>query len=124
MVDETRVLYNETCPVCRFEINGYARRVAAEGLPLRFETLDHAQAWGISVQEAARRLHVIHQGQLLSGMAAFRALWSQMPRWRWLAKLTALPLIAPVTDFVYEHVLAALLYRAHVRREARKVKSP
>ncbi len=120
MADETRVLYNETCPVCRFEINGYARRVAADGLPVRFETLDQAQAWGITAQDAARRLHVIHQGQLLSGMAAFRALWSQMPRWRWLAWLTSLPLIAPLTDVIYERGLAAILYRAHLRRLLRK----
>ena len=29
MTQETRVLFNETCPVCRFEIDAYRRRAVA-----------------------------------------------------------------------------------------------
>ena len=119
MPEDTRVLYNDTCPVCRFEIDGYRRRAVKDGLPIQFDALDEAAAWGISPQDAARRLHVWHQGKVLAGMPAFRALWSEMPRWKWAARVTGLPGIAPLTDWFYEHVMAAILYRAHLRRQAR-----
>jgi predicted DCC family thiol-disulfide oxidoreductase YuxK len=116
MTDQTRVLYNETCPVCRFEIDGYRRNALKHNLPIRFDALDSAADWGIPPEAAAQRLHVWHKGQVLSGMPAFRLLWAQMPRWRWAARITALPLIAPASDYLYDHIFAPWLYRAHLRR--------
>lgn len=119
MSDETKVLYNHTCPVCRFEIDGYAKRVRADGLPVRFDDLSRAADWGLTADQAARSLHVIHKGKLLSGIPAFRALWSVMPRWRWVAFITGLPLIRPATTALYDHILAPALYRAHRKRQSR-----
>ena len=119
MTEDTRVLYNETCPVCRFEIDAYAKRVRAGGLPVRFEDLSRAAEWGMTADQAAQRLHVIHKGALLSGMPAFRALWSTMPRWRFAAWLAGLPLIRPATAAIYDHILAPALYRAHLKRQNR-----
>ncbi|MDM7932781.1 thiol-disulfide oxidoreductase DCC family protein [Tabrizicola sp.] len=116
MAEETRVLYNETCPVCRFEIDAYRRRALADGLPIRFDTLDSAAEWGLTNDQAARQLHVWQDGRVLSGLAAFRALWLAMPRWRWLASLTGLPILRPLSEWVYARILAPLLYRAHLRR--------
>jgi len=123
MTDETRVLYNDTCPVCRFEIDAYRRRALAQGLPIRFDTLDDAASWGIDPDTAARRLHVWHGGQVLSGLPAFRALWSAMPGWRWAAWATGLPLIRPAMTLVYDRIAAPLLYRAHLRRQRRLIRS-
>lgn len=117
MTQETRVLYNDTCPICRFEIDHYRKGTA--DLPIRFDQLSKAAEWGISPDQAARRLHVLHKGELLSGMAAFRALWSEMPRYRWLARLTALPILRPLMDGLYDRIAAPLLYRAHLRRVSR-----
>lgn len=115
--EETHVLYNETCPVCRFEIDAYRKRTTADGLPIRYDGLASAADWGLTPDQAARRLHVRHNGQILSGMPAFRALWGAMPRWRWLARLTGLPVIAPLTSALYDHVLAPILYHMHLRRQ-------
>ena len=120
MTQDTKVLYNDTCPVCRFEIDHY--RKTAKNLPIRFDRLSQAAAWGITPDQAARRLHVLQDGRLLSGMAAFRALWSVMPRYRILAKLAAWPILLPLLDFAYNHLAAPLLYRAHLRRQARSQK--
>ncbi len=120
MTDETRVLYNETCPVCRFEIGHYRKVALAEDLPLRFDDLTHANAWGIAPEAAAKRLHVLHQGQILSGIPAFQILWAKLPRWRLAARITALPLIQPLTCAFYDHLMAPILYHAHKRREAAK----
>lgn len=120
MTDETRVLYNETCPVCRFEIDAYRRRAVAEGVPISFDALDHAEDWGLTPDQAARELHVWQDGKLLSGLQAFRALWAALPGWRWLARVTGWPLVRPVADGLYRGVAAPLLYRAHLRRVRRR----
>jgi predicted DCC family thiol-disulfide oxidoreductase YuxK len=119
MPDETRVLYNQTCPVCRFEIDGYRRRAVVDGLPIRFDQLDQAADWGLTPDQAARELHVWQDGRVLSGMPAFRALWQVMPRWRWLARVTGWPVMRPLADLLYSRIAAPILYRAHLRRQAR-----
>lgn len=120
MTQETRVLYNETCPVCRFEIDAYRRRAVADGLPIRFDGIDRAEDWGLTPDRAARQLHVWQDGRVLSGMPAFRALWSAMPQWRWLARVTDWPLVRQVTEVLYDRVAAPLLYRAHLRRQGNR----
>ena len=117
MTKNTKVLYNDTCPVCRFEIDHY--RKTTENLPIRFDRLDQAESWGITPDQAARRLHVLQDGRLLSGMAAFRALWSVMPRYRWLARMCGWPILRPLLDLGYDRIAAPILYRAHLRRQAR-----
>ena len=118
MPSETRVLYNHTCPVCRFEIDGYRRRAMADGLPIRFDNLDNAADWGLTPDHAARELHVWQDGRVLHGIDAFRALWSAMPRWRWLARITGWPGLYRLSAWLYGRVAAPLLYRAHLRRSS------
>lgn len=119
MTQETRVLFNETCPVCRFEIDAYRRRAVAGGLPIRFDTLDRAEDWGLTPDQAARQLHVWQGGRVLSGLEAFRALWAAMPGWRWLARITGWPVIRPLAALAYSRIAAPILYRAHLRRVRR-----
>lgn len=118
---DTKVLFNANCPVCNFEISHYATYSAKNALPIRFDDLnsDALADWGLTHDQAARRLYVAHGGDLLSGMPAFRVLWQQMPRYRWLAKVTGWPIIRPVTVFAYDRVLAPLIYRWHLHRQAR-----
>ncbi len=120
MADETRILYNDTCPLCRFEIDHYRKTATRHGAPLRFDCLDQAATYGLTPDQAARRLHVLQDGRLLSGLAAFRAIWAGLPRWRWLARLTGFPVLNPVVAFLYDRIAAPLLYRAHLRRQSRR----
>lgn len=119
---ETSVLFNADCPVCNFEIRHYARHAATKGLPIRFDDLNSAagRRWGLDTDTAARRLHVLHEGQLTSGIPAFLVLWSQMPRYRWLARVVGLPGIRQVASAAYDMVLAPMLYRWHLRRQRRR----
>ncbi|MGL6209039.1 MAG: thiol-disulfide oxidoreductase DCC family protein [Paracoccaceae bacterium] len=118
-MNDTEVLYNDTCPVCRFEIDAYARRTKADGLPIRFDPLQRAEDWGLTPDQAARALHVRQGGVVLSGLPAFRALWAAMPRWRWLATVTGWPVVRPVLTAFYDRVMAPLLYQMHLRRQRR-----
>ena len=118
--DDTRILYNDTCPLCRFEIDHYRAAATRDGAPLRFDTLQDAARWGLTEDQAARRLHVLKDGELLSGLDAFRAIWSSLPRWRWLARVTGWPVLRPLVTVLYDRIAAPLLYRAHLRRQRHK----
>lgn len=119
---ETTTIYNADCPICSREIAAYRRYAVAHDLPLRFEPLQTADLarLGLTPEDAARRLHVLREGELLSGLPAFVAIWQEMPRFRWLARLVSLPLLRPVATAVYDRVLAPALYALHRRRVARR----
>ena len=119
----TRVLFNDDCPVCSFEINHYAAYAKREGLAITFDDLNGPAraAWGLDEDTAARRLYVLRDGTLTSGIPAFLVLWQEMPRYRWLARLVGLPGIRQAASFLYDYVLAPLIYRWHLRRKARRV---
>ncbi len=118
MTDDTRVLYNGDCPVCSAEIGHYASYSGRKGLPIRFEDLnrDDLEDWGLSRDDAARRLYVLKDGQIHSGIPAFIVLWRDMPRYRWLARVVSVPGIHLLACLVYDHFLAPLIYRWHLRR--------
>ncbi len=123
----TSVFFNASCPVCNFEIQHYARYAGDNALPIRFDDLnsDAREAWGLDADTAARRLYVLHEGQLTSGISAFLVLWSQMPKYRWLAMVVGLPGIRQVASVVYDHVLAPAIYRWHqrwLRRQTARVR--
>lgn len=122
---DTRVLFNGDCPVCNFEIRHYEAYSDKTGLPIRFDDLnsDALAQWDVAPDEAARRLYVLHDGTLLSGMPAFRVLWAQMPKYTWMARVAGWPLIRPFTVFAYDRVVAPLIYRWHMRRVAKAQKA-
>ncbi|HKL06810.1 MAG TPA: DUF393 domain-containing protein [Roseovarius sp.] len=121
MTDETRVLYNGQCPVCSTEIGHYSKTAQANDLPIRFDDLHHGDLdrYGINADIAARRLHVLHQGQLFVGVDAFIVLWRQLPRFRFLAWVVALPGLKQIAAVIYDHILAPTLYNRHQRRVQR-----
>ena len=115
---ETSVLYNGACPVCSAEIRHYAQYANHSGLPIRFDDLNSEARvqWGIDADTAARRLYVLHNGTLTSGIPAFLVLWEQMPKYRWLSNVVGLPGIRQIASAIYDHILAPAIYRWHLRR--------
>jgi hypothetical protein len=75
-IARTSVLSNATCPVCNFETKHYARYAGANGLQIRFDDLnsDARAEWGLDADTAARRIYVLHEGALTSGIPAFLVL--------------------------------------------------
>ena len=115
----TTVLYNAACPVCRREIDHYAKITQDTALPIDFEDLNTRETprnWGMDADTAARRLHVRKDGIVLSGIPAFIALWQEIPRYRWLARIVSLPGIHRLAVWTYDGILAPALYAWHRRR--------
>lgn len=116
---KTAVLYNASCPVCSYEINHYAQYSQNKALPIAFDDLndgDKLAAWDIDPDTAARKLHVMKDGEVFAGIPAFIVLWQDMPRYRWLARLVGLPGVHWLACVVYDYVLAPLIYRWYMRR--------
>ena len=84
------VYYDGACPLCRREIALYQ---SAEGADrLAFVDVACAPAEGpatdLDRDSALKRFHVRDsEGRLVSGAAAFGAMWLALPRWRWLGWL-------------------------------------
>ena len=123
--NDTAVLYNAECPVCNFEISHYAKYAETQGLPIRFDDLNTSarEAWDLTEDQAARRLYVVHEGALTSGIPAFLVLWAQMPKYRWLGQVVGLPGIKQVAGFTYDWVLAPAIYRWHLARKRRAARA-
>jgi predicted DCC family thiol-disulfide oxidoreductase YuxK len=120
-MERLTVLYNDQCPVCSFEIEHYRALCVKRGIDLGFEKISEKgpmlQSAGLSVMDAKRRLHVrTADGQVKVGVDAFLALWAQMPIYRALGRLVAIPGIYHLAVVVYNHVLAPLLFWWDKRR--------
>ncbi|MCH2167318.1 MAG: DUF393 domain-containing protein [Oceanicola sp.] len=121
MHKEIEVVYNGSCPICSSEVAVYRRHAEGRALPIVFSDLhetDLARV-GLDKDSAARRFHVLKNGQLLSGVPAFIELWSSIPRYRWLARIVGLPVIRTLASLLYITILAPTLYAMHKRRERR-----
>jgi predicted DCC family thiol-disulfide oxidoreductase YuxK len=118
-----RVLYNGACPICAREIAHYRALAARHGADLAFDDLNTTDlaAWGLTPDQAMRRLHARAGSLRLAGLAAFRGLWERLPGWRWLAWLTGLPGIRQAADWSYERIAAPWLYRRSCRAGACRV---
>ena len=122
MTDKTEVLYNDACPVCRREVNHYAKLTQKQALPVTYDDLgdpDKLAGWNIDSEEAAKRLHVRKEGQVYAGIPAFIVLWRDIPQYRWLARLINLPGVHWMASMLYDHILAPALYAWHKRRQAK-----
>ena len=121
--DTLTVLYDGGCPLCSREIAHY-RGLAAQGrepasLVFTDVSLPTATLPGGPPRAALlRRFHVLlADGRLLSGAAAFVALWARLPGWRWLAMAARVPGVTAVLELAYR---AFLPLRPTLQRWARR----
>lgn len=107
--------YNGACPVCRTEIHHY-RAIASKDPTLAWHDVSGGRGAlaerGIDEAGATRRLYAIDDsGTLYGGVDAFIQVWRRLPRYRWLERLVAAPVVRPIAGAVYEGLLAPLLFR-------------
>ncbi len=80
------VWYDGTCPLCTREI-ALMRRLDGDGR-IAFEDVSNpATSCPVDRKAALARFHVREGDTVLSGAAAFAAMWRAIPRLRWLGRL-------------------------------------
>ena len=103
------VMFDGACPLCRREVGVYQALEPLESVAwLDVSDVSQTSA-NMSLEDRARylaRFHVrLRGGQVLSGAAAFVALWQTMPGWRWLGRFGTLPGVTPMLEVLYRGFL-------------------
>lgn len=120
------VLYDGACPLCRREIAVYqGLKPIDAGQAVTFSDVSLADctlpAGGVRSDYLAR-FHVQRSdGQVLSGAAAFVALWATLPGWRYLALAARVPGATPLLELVYR---AFLRVRPQMQGMAKAFEAP
>ena len=105
-----KVYFNNSCNICRTEINIYKKQNIEE-----IEWIDITNN-NTALKETSktkklllRRLHVEKNGEIYSGARAFLLLWEKIPRYKFLYNFFKLPIIFQIFSFSYE-IIAYFLY--------------
>lgn len=110
------VFYNGECPICRRYIARYQSASAGRSNLIAWSDAAAApwalKRWHVEPTAALLRMHVADaDGRLFTGAAAFARLWRELPGYRGLGLLLALPGVTVLADRVYEAAYVRPLQR-------------
>ena len=98
-MSEGKVLFNEKCSICNFEIKHYKKRSN-----LIFNDCSHMD------DKYLKKLHVVFDDDSeLIGVDAFIYVWKRTKGYKWLGKFVELQIIKQCAIFAYA-ILAFLLF--------------
>ena len=100
-----KVFFNNSCSICRFEINHY-KKVSDSSLEW-IDITNNDDALKITSktqEELLRRLHVIDNGKVIGGAKAFIIIWSKIPKYKFLSKLFSIKPFFLIFHYIYEFV--------------------
>ena len=105
-----KVFYNNSCKICKAEIDLYKKERIQEIDWI--DITDNALATretSKNNKELLRRLHVKEGEKVLEGAEAFLAVWKKIPKYKFLYNFFKLPIIFNLFHFGYE-IVAFFLY--------------
>ena len=103
-----KVYFNGSCNICNAEINHYKKKTYdINYVDISKNKDEHIKH--LSKKDLFRRMHIYHDGKIISGSESFLVLWDTLPRWRYLSFFLKLPLLRQIWKIAYE-TLALLLY--------------
>jgi predicted DCC family thiol-disulfide oxidoreductase YuxK len=105
-----KVFYNESCNICRAEINLYKRQNIEN---IEWIDITHNKAAEKEISKSAksllRRLHVKKEGEIFDGAEAFLLVWKNIPKYKFLYNFFKNPITFKIFYFFYE-IAAYFLY--------------
>ena len=105
-----KVYYNESCNICRAEVNLYKKQNIEEIEWV--DITDNIVAEKNTLKDnktLLRRLHVKEGGKVFGGAKAFLLVWKKIPKYKFLYNFFKLPIIFTLFSFFYE-IVAFFLY--------------
>ena len=105
-----KVYFNNSCNICKAEIDLYKKQKIKEidWIDITNNKLAEKETFK-SDKELLRRLHVVENEKVIEGAEAFLILWKKMPKYEFLYKFFKLPIIFNIFNFGYE-IIAFFLY--------------
>ena len=114
---ELTAWYDSDCPLCIREIN-LMRRLDRRGA-IDFVSIQSATGCPISTEELMKRFHAQERGEpIVSGAAAFAAMWRAIPVLRPLGLLARIPPVLWILEQLYR---GFLVIRPWLQRRARPI---
>lgn len=102
------IYYDGACPVCSREIAQYRKAEGGDRLAFVDVSTCGPEALGpaLTRDAALARMHLRRaDGTLVSGAAAFAALWQQLPRFAWAGRIASSALVLPLLELGYRAFL-------------------
>ena len=105
-----KVYYNESCSICRAEVNLYKKQNIKdiEWVDIT-NNIDAEKDTSKNNKTLLRRLHVEEDGKVFGGAKAFLLVWKKIPKYKFLYTFLRLPIIFNLFSFFYE-IIAFFLY--------------
>ena len=105
-----KVYYNESCNICRAEINLYKKQKSDNIEWVDITNNKQAEIETLKDDKTLlRRLHVKEGEKIIGGAKAFLMVWNKLPKYRFLYQILKLPVIFHIFSFGYE-IIAFFLY--------------
>ena len=98
-----KVYFNNSCIICRMEINHYKKIANSDLEWIDITNNDEAiKITSKSQKELLRRLHVINDGEVIGGAKAFIIIWSKIPKYKILSKIFSIKPLFIIFHYIYE----------------------
>mgnify|MGYP001159772140 FL=1 len=100
-----KVFFNNSCNICKLEIDHY-KKISDDSLEW-VDITNNQEAMKLtskSKEELLRRLHVIENGKVVAGAKAFIIIWSNIPKYNFLAKILRFRPLYILFHYAYEFV--------------------
>ena len=98
-----KVYFNDSCNICRMEINHYKKIANSDLEWIDITNNDEAiKITSKSKKELLRRLHVINDGEVIGGAKAFILIWSKIPKYKILSKIFSIKPLFIIFHYLYE----------------------
>ena len=105
-----KVFFNNSCNICRAEINHYKKHSNNNVEWIDVTTNEEAQkVTSKSYKELLRRMHVIQDGKVIDGAESFLIIWKNVPKYNFLYKIFKIKPLFFLLNIFYE-IAAFILF--------------